>query len=75
MAKQIAKWSYWVGIVCLVVSILWRAASAIGLPAAPSLVDGRTFGYLTFYRGSLLFFVASIASAAYGWASSRSSSV
>lgn len=73
MAKQIAKWSYWVGIVCLVVAILWRAANVVGLPSSPSLAPGRTFGYLTFYRGSLLFFVASIASAAYDWTSSRSS--
>jgi hypothetical protein len=74
MAKQIAKWSYWVGIACLVVSILWRAGNVMGMPAAPSLAEGRTFGYLTFYRGGLLFFAATIASAAYDWASSRSHS-
>jgi hypothetical protein len=70
MAKHIAKWSYWIGLACLAVSIVWRTASALGMPAA-SLADGRTFGYLTFYRGGLLFFAATIASVAYDWASNR----
>ena len=74
MARHIAKWSYWIGIACLVVAMLFRTASALGLPTAPSLVEGRSFGYLTFYRGGLLFFASTIASAAYEWASSRGNS-
>jgi hypothetical protein len=71
MAKHIAKWSYWLGIACLVIAVVWRAVSAVGMPTSPSLADGRTFGYLTFYRAGLLFFAATVASVAYDWASSR----
>jgi len=74
MPKHIAKWSYWIGIACLAAAMLMRAASLMGIPTSPSLIEGRSFGYLTFYRGALLFFAATIASAAYEWATNHTHS-
>jgi hypothetical protein len=74
MAKNITKWSYWLGIACLVIAVLWRILGAVGLPLGESVSSGRTFGYLTFYRAGLLFFAATVASVAYEWAEGRSRS-
>lgn len=71
MPKHIAKWSYWLGIACLAAAIILRIANAVGIPSSPSLAEGRSFGYLTFYRGGLLFFAATLASAAYDWLGNR----
>ncbi len=62
MEKQITKWAYWLGIVCLVVAVIWRV---IKLWIGP--VPGVDIAPLTLYRGASLFFLAAIASSTYVW--------
>jgi hypothetical protein len=70
MEKRIATWSYWLGIACLLVTIVWKAGNAVGLwralPPAPGEIS-----YWSFYNGGILFLVTSIASSCHARSSSR----
>ncbi len=63
MEKHITHWTYWLGIACLVIALVWRVSSIW-------LGSTQTLGVtpLSFYKSSLLFFVAAIATANYTWA-------
>jgi len=61
MERHILRWSYWLGIVGLIIAVLWKAVATLGIP-----LPGSQFNFaLTFYKGSLLLLVAAIASASY----------
>ena len=59
MERQILHWSYWLGLACLIIAVVWRVANVFGLALSNSIFP------LTFYKGSLLLLVAAIASASY----------
>lgn len=65
MERNIAHWTYWLGIASLVVALLWRAFNALGLWLPMHIREGETVYYMSFYKASLLFFVAAIASSCY----------
>ena len=65
MERNIVHWSYWLGIACLVIALLWRAFNALGIWLPATITPGNTVYYMSFYKASLLFFVAAIASANY----------
>ena len=73
MEKQIARWSYWLGIVCLIIALGWRVVAGLGLLVSPTAAPGRTISYWSFYHGSFLFLAASIASTCYVWLIERRS--
>ena len=61
MERPILHWSYWLGIAGLMIAVLWKAATTVGL----SLPWSQFNLALTLYKGSLLLLVAAIASANY----------
>jgi hypothetical protein len=65
MEGNIAHWTYWLGMVSLVIALLWRAFNALGLWLPMYIREGETVHYMSFYKASLLFFVAAIASSNY----------
>lgn len=69
MEKHILKWTYWLGMVCLAVAVLWRALNALGsvvtLPAF--FATGKFIWYGGLLRWGLLFLVASIATSNFIW--------
>ena len=69
MEKQVLTYSYWLGVVCLVVTVLWRGLELLG-------IDGSFggIGHTTFFKGAVLLFVAAIASASYATAKGQTSS-
>ncbi len=70
MERQILTYSYWLGVVCLVVTLVWRGLHALGIGCSFGAI-----GYTTFFKGAVLLFVAAIASASYArFKSQRSSS-
>jgi hypothetical protein len=71
MEKHILRWSYWLGIICLVVALTWRGINALGVWLPARNAPQYEIWYMSFFRGSLLFFVASIATANYIWINSR----
>lgn len=65
MERNIVHWSYWLGIASLVIALLWRGFNAFGVWIPTTITPGNTVYYMSFYKASLLFFVAAIASANY----------
>lgn len=65
MERNIVHWTYWLGIVSLVIALLWRVFNALGLWLPMYIKQGETVYYMSFYKASLLFFVAAIASSSY----------
>jgi hypothetical protein len=65
--KLIARWSYWLGIACLIIAVVWRVLNAFGLLLPISFIPGHSIWYLSFFNGSILFFVTTIATACYAW--------
>jgi len=62
MEKQIANWSYWLGLASAVIALLLRACNALGILVPHAVVQGQTVWYMSFYKGALLFFLIAIAS-------------
>jgi hypothetical protein len=62
MEKQISIWSYRLGLVCAVLTILLRGLACFGI--YPNLVPaaGASISYNTFLRGAVMLLVLSIAS-------------
>jgi len=66
MEKAIARWSYWLGIACVIIVIAWKGGNALGLWRAlpPTPAD---ISYWSFFNAGLLFFATSVASACRVW--------
>ncbi|MBZ5515274.1 MAG: hypothetical protein LAN62_10650 [Acidobacteriia bacterium] len=59
MEKHITQWSYWLGLVCSLLAMVWRGLEALKvLPEALGPVR-----YMTLYKGGLLLLVIAIATA------------
>jgi hypothetical protein len=71
MEKTIARWSYWLGVTCVIVATAWKTGNAFAwwraLPPTPADIS-----YWSFYNGSLMLFATSIASACRVWLKSYS---
>src|SRR5229473_2641658 len=71
--KHLVTWSYWLGIASFAIALVWKAWSAFGLWLPKSMAAGQTISYMSFYKGGLLFFLVTIATANYTWFNSRTS--
>jgi hypothetical protein len=71
MEKLIARWSYWLGIASFAIAILWRGLNALGFWRPLSTAPGTSLWYMSFYKGALLFFLTTVATAGYAWVDSH----
>jgi hypothetical protein len=62
MEKRIAIWSYRLGLVCAVLTIVLRGLAAFGMFPILVPASGAFVSYNTFLRGGVLLLVLSIAS-------------
>ena len=58
MEKHLAKWTYWLGVVCAVIALIIRGFQSIGLYLDFPRVN---LGYMSFYKASLLLLAIAIA--------------
>ncbi|HKD52341.1 MAG TPA: hypothetical protein VKB90_16155 [Candidatus Acidoferrum sp.] len=58
MDKHLAKWTYWLGVACALISLIIRAFNAVGLYAD---VFGMNLGHMSFYKASFLLLAVAIA--------------
>ena len=63
MEKNLLAWSYWLGLSCFVVAILWKALLFAGL-GKESI---RGIYAMTFYRGGAFFLLLAIATTCLAW--------
>ncbi len=68
MEKKILVYCYWLGMLCALLAIVWRAASMFGYFGEP-LVRSLSLSYTSFFKGAVLFFLIAIATHAYQAAS------
>ncbi len=63
MEKQISVISYWLGLICTALAVIFRVCIALGMNL-PQLgtAGGVAISYVSFLHGSVLFFLLSIAS-------------
>jgi hypothetical protein len=66
MEKQIGFWTYWLGMACLVISLVWRIIEIWG--GYQSVLG---VGHLNFFHAAILFFLAAIATTGYIWAKNQ----
>ncbi|HVP43391.1 MAG TPA: hypothetical protein VMS96_08150 [Terriglobales bacterium] len=64
MHRQIARYSYWIGVVCVVIDVVWRIVEAIWVQA-PGPIHG--VWRETFRNAAIVFLMLSVASVAHAW--------
>ena len=63
MEKQIARWSYLLGLGSAAIAVIWRALTLLGTVHKDlTAATNGTLTYDSFLKGALLFFVITIAS-------------
>ena len=70
MEKLIARLSYWLGMACLVIAVIWRIVSGFRSWQSSAVTAGP-IGHSAFLHASILFLVATIATACYAWLNSQ----
>jgi hypothetical protein len=63
--KLIGTVSYWLGLVSSVICLGLRALNIFGILAPNVVQQGKTLWYMSFFKGSIIFFLIAIASASY----------
>lgn len=58
MEKNLAKWTYWLGVACALISVIIRGLNGIGLYFD---FPGLNLGHMSFYKASLLLLAVAIA--------------
>ncbi len=71
MEKLIARWSYWLGIACLVLAVIWKIVNIFWSWHSSASTPGSIIGPLTFLHASILLLVATIATVGYVWLNSQ----
>jgi hypothetical protein len=71
MEKLIARCCYWLGIACLVIAVIWRIVNVFRSWQPSTATAAGPVGHLAFLHGSILFLVATIATACYVWLNSQ----
>jgi len=72
MEKHIMRWSYWLGIACVVLALVFRVLNALGFLMAEVSTKGNSIGYHSFLRGAALFLGTAIATACFTWFNKQS---
>jgi len=71
MVRYIAVGSYWLGVVCALVSVVGRLCDAFGIAFVRILTKGNVIDVRSFLDAGLLFLFIAIASVGYEWLESR----
>ncbi len=71
LVKYIAVGSYWLGVVCALVSVVGRLCDAFGIAFVRILTKGNMIDVRSFLDAGLLFLFIAIASSNYAWMQSR----
>ena len=62
MEKMIALVSYWLGVLCVVLSLAFRVCAAFGIALAYAPANGLAISYNSFFHGAIVFLLVSGAS-------------
>jgi hypothetical protein len=63
MEKRLSAISYWLGLICTVLALIFRMLTALNkIPPFLGVPGGTAISYLSFLHGAVLFFLMAIAS-------------
>jgi hypothetical protein len=63
MEKQLSVVGYWLGLICTVLALIFRAFTALNLiPPHMGTPGGNAISYMSFLHGAALFFLLTIGS-------------
>jgi len=63
MEKQLSALGYWLGLICAVLALIFRASTALNIiPPHMGAPGGNAISYMSFLHGAALFFLLAIAS-------------
>lgn len=62
MERHISIWSYWLGLLCALLTILFRALATLGIYPNLAPQAGAPISHYTFLYGAILLLLLSIAS-------------
>jgi hypothetical protein len=68
LEKQISQYSYWLGLICVVLSVILRVLAIFGVSLHLGIGTGLGVSYLTFFRGAEMLLLLSIATNTLSWA-------
>jgi hypothetical protein len=71
MVKLIGQWTYWAGISCSIISLLWRLANAFSFLPGSTMRTGVDISYLSFLHFAFLMFIVTMATGCYSFLISR----
>ena len=61
MKMYIDRWSYWLGLVSALISLVMRTFNAFGIWLPGTVTQGITIWYMSFFKAALLFLLINIA--------------
>lgn len=67
MQKHIVKWSFWLGVLALVLALASRAIDLVNPDIDVIPTKGDSIGFNAFMHGAFLFFAATVAATCYAW--------
>lgn len=67
MEKHILRWSYWLGLICVLMAIVTRILNVLGVSTMLVQTRGNPVSFRTFVNGALLFLLTSIATSGFIW--------
>jgi hypothetical protein len=65
VVKLIARFTYWLGLVCGILAVITRLANALGFESMRVMTRGNPFDFRSFLDAALLLIFASMASSLY----------
>jgi hypothetical protein len=68
--KHVIKWSYWLGLACVVIAFIMRGLNAVGV-VGPDFLWRENIGAMSFYKAALLFLAVAIATASMMWSQAK----
>jgi hypothetical protein len=71
MEKLIGRWSYWTGIICAAIAILWRLANVFSFLPFSTMRTGFDISFLSFLHVGFLLFIVTMATACYSFLASQ----
>lgn len=71
MEKQIARWSYLLGVAAAVVALVWRGLAMLHAVPKELTSGAHALTYDTLLKGALLLLLVTIATANYIWSQSQ----
>jgi len=63
--RMIAQFGYWLGLVCVAITLVMRGSNALGFWMPRYVIPGVAIWYMSFFKGALLFLLVGIAASNY----------